>query len=58
MDTPSPNHFFQLVVAGQDWSEYNGSCLVVKGLLESYFNEQGGLLQIIEHGRSQVTLCQ
>lgn len=57
-DTPYPNHFFQFVVAGEDWSEYNGSCLVVKGSLESYFNGQEGLLQIIGHDRSQVSLCQ
>jgi uncharacterized protein YraI len=57
-DKPYPDHFVQLVVPGEDWSEYNGSCLVVTGLLESYFNGQEGLLQIIGHDRSQVSLCQ
>lgn len=57
-DKAHPNHFFQFVVAGADWSEYDGNCLVVMGLLESYFNGQEGLLQIIGHDRSQVSFCQ
>ncbi len=57
-DKPYPNHFFQFVVAGEDWSEFNGSCLVVTGVLESYFNGQEGLLQITGRDRSQVSLCQ
>jgi hypothetical protein len=56
-DKPYPDHFFQLVATSEDWSEYNGSCLVVTGLLESYFNGQEGLLQIIGPDRSQVSAC-
>jgi hypothetical protein len=57
-DRPYPNHFFQFVVAREDWSEYNGSCIVVTGMLESYFNGQEGLLRILGQDRSQVSLCQ
>lgn len=57
-DMPYPDHFFQFVVTGEDWSEYNGSCLVVTGLLESYYNGTEGLLQIAGQDRSQISFCQ
>jgi hypothetical protein len=57
-DKPYPNHLFQFVVFGEDWSEYNGLCMTVTGLLESYFNGQKGLLQIVGHDRSQVSACE
>jgi uncharacterized protein YgiM (DUF1202 family) len=57
-DKPDPNHLFQFVVFGEDWSEYNGICMTVTGLLESHFNGQKGLLQIVGHDRSQVSACE
>lgn len=56
-DKPYPNHFFQFVIFGEDWSEYNGLCMIVSGLLETYFSGQEGLLQIVGHDRSQVSSC-
>lgn len=56
-DKPYPNQLFQFVVFGKDWSEYNNHCIVVTGLLETYFNGQQGLLQIVGHDRSQVSAC-
>ena len=57
-DQPYPNHFFQFIIVGEDWSDYNGQCMIVSGLLESYYDGQQGLLQIIGHDRSQVSSCQ
>jgi len=54
---PYPNQLFQFVVFGEDWSEYTGRCMIVTGLLESYFDGQAGLLQIVGHDRSQVSSC-
>jgi len=56
-DKPYPNQLFQFVVFGKDWSEYNNHCIVVTGLLETYFNGQQGLLQIVGHDHSQVSAC-
>jgi hypothetical protein len=56
-DKPYPNHFFQVTVPGEDWSDYNGQCIIVTGALESFFNGQEGLLQIVGHDRSQVSSC-
>jgi hypothetical protein len=57
-DKPFPNHVFQFVVFGEDWSEYNGSCMIVSGLLQTVFNGQEGLLQIVAEDRSQISSCQ
>lgn len=57
-DKPYPNQLFQFVVFGEDWSEYNNRCVVITGLLETYFNGQQGLLQIVGHDRSQISACQ
>jgi hypothetical protein len=56
-DKPYPSQLFQFVVFGEDWSGYNGRCLIVTGLLETHFNGQEGLLQIIGHDHSQVSFC-
>jgi SH3-like domain-containing protein len=53
-DRPSPDQSFVLVVLGQDWSEYDGQCLVVEG----YLQIAGGALQIQALDRSQVSLCE
>ena len=52
-DKPYPNHEFQLVVFGEDWSDFDGSCLVVSGYLDTY----RGKLQIQATSRSQVSYC-
>jgi len=57
-DKPYPSHFFQFVVFGEDWSEYNGRCVIVTGLLETYSNGEEGFLQMVGHDRSQVSSCQ
>jgi hypothetical protein len=52
-DRQYPNHDFQLVVFGEDWSDLDGSCFVVSGSLEPY----RGVLQIQVFSRSQVSSC-
>ena len=53
-DRPYPNHKFQMVVFGQDWSDLDGECLAVTGILETY----NGRLQILAEIRSQVSPCE
>jgi hypothetical protein len=53
-DRPYPNQEFQLVIFGEDWSDYDGSCIVVYGYLETY----RGVLQIQAFDRSQISYCQ
>lgn len=54
IDRPAPDHTFALVAYDQDWSEYDGKCLVVSGLLEVDW----GMLQIHVLRRSQVSVCE
>lgn len=49
-----PNQGFQLVVVGEDWSNYDNSCIVISGYLETY----QGVLQIQGFSRSQVSYCE
>jgi hypothetical protein len=53
-DRPYPNQNFQLVIFGEDWSDYDGSCIVISGNLERY----RGVLQIQAFRRSQITYCE
>jgi hypothetical protein len=53
-DRPYPNHNFTLIVFDQDWSGYNGSCLLVSGRVSMY----GGVPQIEGFSRLQVSYCQ
>jgi len=52
-DRPHPDHTFALIVFGQDWSHYDGQCLMVSGYLEI----DRGILQIEASRRSQVSYC-
>ena len=52
-DAPFPNYNFTLVVWGSDWSDYDGKCIVVTGLVTLY----GGKPQIEASSRSQVSTC-
>jgi hypothetical protein len=52
-DRPSPDHTFTLIVLGQDWSDYEGQCIIVSGYLEV----ERGALQIQAFHRSQVSSC-
>jgi hypothetical protein len=52
-DRPAPDHAFALVVFGEDWSEYDGQCLIVSG----YLQIDRGALQIQALRRSQVSYC-
>jgi hypothetical protein len=52
-DRPSPDHTFALVVFGEDWSDYDGQCLIVEGYLEI----DKGVLQIQALRRNQVSAC-
>jgi Bacterial SH3 domain len=54
IDRPAPDHTFSLVVFGQDWSEYDGQCLIISGYLEV----NGGMLRIQALRRSQVSACE
>ncbi len=52
-DAPSPNYDFTLVVLGEDWSDYDGKCIVVYGYVSLY----NGKPQIEGNIRSQVSVC-
>ena len=54
IDRPAPDHIFSLVTFGNDWTEYDGQCLIVSGNLEA----DRGMLQIQAHDRDQVSPCQ
>jgi uncharacterized protein YraI len=53
-DRPHPDHNFALIVFGEDWSEYDGQCLIVSGFLEI----DSGVLQIEALRRDQVSVCE
>ena len=52
-DRPYPDHNFALIVFGEDWSHYDGQCIIVSGYLEI----DRGVLQIQASQRSQVSYC-
>jgi hypothetical protein len=52
-DRPHPDHAFALIVFGEDWSHYDGQCIIVSGYLEI----DRGILQIEALRRSQVSYC-
>lgn len=52
-DRPHPDHTFTLVVFGEDWSHYDGQCIIVSGYLEVV----GGMLQIEALRPDQVSTC-
>jgi uncharacterized protein YraI len=52
-DRPYPDQNFALVVSGNDWSEYDGKCILVSGYLEI----DRGVLQIRALQRDQVSSC-
>ena len=56
-EKPYPDNIFQLVVFGEDCSDYDGHCIIITGFLETYFNGQQAWLQIIGNSRSQVSYC-
>ncbi len=53
-DKPYPNNDFTLVVWDQDWSDYDGRCILVDGIVTTY----GGNPQIIATDRRQVQDCE
>ena len=52
-DARYPGHNFTLVVWGSDWSDFDGKCIVVTGLLTLY----SGKPQIKASSRSQISNC-
>ena len=52
-DAPFPSHGFTLLVWGEDWSDYDGMCLVVTGEVTRF----RGLPQIVATSQSQVANC-
>jgi SH3 domain-containing protein len=54
IDRPAPDHTFALVVFDQDWSEYDGQCLIVSGFLEVDW----GMMQIQALRRDQISSCE
>ncbi len=52
-DAPFPSHSFTLLVWGEDWSDYDGRCLLVTGEVTRF----RGLPQIVATSRSQVSNC-
>lgn len=53
-DRPHPDHSFALIVFGEDWSDYDGQCIIVSGYLEI----DSGVLQIQALRRDQVSVCE
>jgi hypothetical protein len=52
-DAPYPNPGFTLLVWGQNWSDYDGKCLIVSGYISVYRVTP----HIIAESRSQVSNC-
>ena len=52
-DAPFPSHSFTLLVWGQNWSDYDGRCLLVTGQVTRF----EGKLQIVATSRSQIESC-
>lgn len=52
-DAPYPNHNFTLLRWGEDWSKFDGSCLIVSGYVSVY----KGKLQIEATEVSQIKYC-
>ena len=52
-DRPAPDQTFAFVVFGEDWSEFDGQCLLVSG----YLQINGGVLQIEVLDGDQVSPC-
>lgn len=52
-DENYPNHNFTLVVWGEDWSDYDGKCIIINGTVSIY----QGKPQIEAFGRSQISSC-
>ena len=52
-DAPFPSHSFTTLVWGEDWSDYDGRCLVVTGEVTRF----RGLPQIVATSRAQVETC-
>ncbi len=52
-DAPFPTHSFTLLVWGQNWSDYDGGCLLVTGEVTRF----EGKPQIVATSRSQVGTC-
>jgi len=52
-DRPYPDHTFALIVFGEDWSHYDGQCIIVSGYLEIGM----GVLQIEALRSDQVSYC-
>lgn len=52
-DAPYPNNNFTLFVWGEDWSDYDGKCIIINGTASIY----QGKPQIEAFGRSQISSC-
>jgi hypothetical protein len=52
-DQPFPNHTFTLITWGKDWTDLDGKCVYVEGVVEEY----EGKFEIIADSRDQITLC-
>ncbi len=52
-DEPYPNHAFTLIVWREDWSDLDGKCIYVDGVISAY----DGKPQITATGRGQVLEC-
>ena len=52
-DQPFPNHTFTLIAWGRDWTDLDGKCVYIAGVVEEY----EGKYEIIADSRDQVSLC-
>jgi hypothetical protein len=52
-DAPYPYHNFTLFIWGEDWSGYDGECIIIRGDVSMYQNKP----QIEAFDRSQISSC-
>jgi hypothetical protein len=52
-DAPFPDNIFTMVVWGEDWTDYDGQCLVITGRVTAFHAKP----QIEARDRSQISLC-
>ncbi len=52
-DQPFPNHSFTLISWGRDWTDLDGKCILIEGVVEVY----NGKFEIVADSRDQIMVC-
>jgi hypothetical protein len=53
-DQPYPNQTFTLISWGRNWTDLDGKCIFVEGVIEAY----KGKFEIVADSRDQVVICE